>query len=154
MNCPFTGLSVIRLLLATIAGFVFIFVYDYVVHYILLADAYEATKSVWRPMDETNALMHWCFVTKAAIALAFSMLYGVFVVCRKMKMSLKFGLCVGLIIGLSGFGMYPYIAIPMSLALAWFAAGIGTGLGLAIVNKYVFGCTGKTCSTEIDTPEA
>ncbi|MCK5284103.1 MAG: hypothetical protein KAJ86_00805 [Alphaproteobacteria bacterium] len=131
--CPITGINLPRFLITTVAAFVFIFSYEFVVHAILLAEQYEATKEIWRSPEEMQPLMHWATLTQALYAMLVSMLYAIFVNSADIKKNIKFGLIFGLITGIGMFGMYPYSPIPMSLALSWLVSGIGEGIGLGLI---------------------
>lgn len=152
MKCPLTGLNGPRLFMAAITGFIFIFGYEFLVHHILLMDQYEATKDVWRSEEEMQSLFKWALASQFGIALATAMLYGVFVTCKSLGKSLKFGIFLGLVMGIGMFGSYPYYPIPMSLAIAWLVAGIVKGTGLGVVYKFAFclgsSCEKKSCGTE------
>jgi hypothetical protein len=109
-----------RSILAVVAIFITWSVIDFVIHGVLLAETYEATADLWRPMEEmkTGQMYALSFV----IVFLFTSAYGCLVSPKSLGAGLKFGLILGLIVGGGmGFGSHTYLPIPMSLALSWFA---------------------------------
>lgn len=151
MKCPITGLKISQLLLAAIGGFLFIYAYEYVVHVQIMMGQYEATSDVWRSEEQMKEFFHWVLLSQFGTAFVFAILYGKFVVCRGMKMSLWFGALIGLGMGVCAFGSYAYLPIPMNIALGWFIAETLKGVGLAVVYKYAFSCCKSKCGSEEGT---
>jgi hypothetical protein len=111
-----------RMLLALVAVFITWSVLDFLIHGLLLQSTYEATASLWRPIEEMNMLLMY-FVTLVFTA-AFVGIYGFLVTPKSVMSGARFGLLFGLATGISmGFGSYTYIPIPLMLAWSWF---IGT----------------------------
>lgn len=130
-----------KILISTGAIFVFWFLFDFLVHGVLLKGLYEQTASLWRPMAEIQGAW-WMHLISIAIAFIFSWLWCCSVKneMRNPKGGLCFGSKLGTIYGLSmGLGMYAVMPIPMALALSWMVASIvsfaGAGLIAALIIK-------------------
>ena len=109
-----------RTILAVVVTFIAWSILDFVIHGVLLQPTYEATASLWRPMDEMN--MPLMYLVTLAYMACFVALYAVFVGEKSISTGIKFGALFGLATGISmGFGSYSYIPIPLSLASSWFA---------------------------------
>lgn len=108
-----------RTILAVVAVFVAWSVLDFIIHGMLLKSTYEATASLWRPMNEMKMpLMH--FVT-LVFTVCFVLIYGFLVGKKSLMSGIKFGFLFGLATGISmGFGSYSYMPIPLTLAWSWF----------------------------------
>jgi hypothetical protein len=113
--------------------FVFIFLYEMLVHGFILMGMYEATANVWRDFAEMQAnmplSMGFQFVLAAWTAFAFSQLYrqgGV-------KNGLRFGLFFGVFAGILMSSWYLWLNVPAALGLSWFISSIGEGLGAGLV---------------------
>src|SRR5437016_5068332 len=108
-------MNVKRYLLATLALFVFIFLYELVVHGFLLMKLYESTPSVWRDFAEMSANIPLSFgfqlVLSAWTAFAFSQLYPK----GGIKNGLRFGLFFGIFAGILAASWYLWL--PVSAAL-------------------------------------
>ncbi len=109
-----------RSIISVIVIFIVWSVLDFVIHGILLQSIYEATASLWRPMEEMNMPV-MTFVT-FAYSVCFVVIYGYFINKKSLLTGIKFGGILGLAVGISmGFGSYSYMPIPISLAWSWFA---------------------------------
>jgi len=108
-----------RTILAVIAVFIAWSILDFVIHGLLLQSTYEATASLWRPMDEMN--MPLIYLVTLAYAACFVAIYGVLISEKSFTAGIKFGGLFGLAAGISmGFGSYSYMPIPLTLAWSWF----------------------------------
>lgn len=110
---------------------------DFVVHGQLLASAYEATASLWRPVEEMKAGLMSLVTLLIAIVFVFG--YAKLVAAKSLVSGVHYGLAIGLVVALGfGFGTYGYMPIPMSMALTWFCYAVVSYLiGGAIVGKLV-----------------
>lgn len=114
-----------RLGLATAAVFVVDQILDFLIHQILLEDAYLATASLWRADEDMMSKM-WIM---AAVSLLWSgifvYLFGKFRRRPGLGEGLNFGLCVGLFVAAPmAYGTYTVMPVPHSLALSWFVYGV------------------------------
>lgn len=116
-----------RTFMAIVAVFIAWSVIDFLVHGILLQDAYVASSELWRPIGEMKMpLMN--SVTLAA-SICFVLVYSCLVSRKSLDAGIKLGLLLGLASGISmGFGSYSYMPISMTMAQAWFAAALVEGL--------------------------
>ena len=121
-----------RIILAIVAVFVAWSAMDFVIHGILLEPTYQATASLWRPMNEMKmGLMRVVGVVASA---AFVMVYARFFGRRGMVTGAGYGAWWGLGAGMSmGFGMYSVMPIPYSLAFAWFLGTLVEGIVAGVI---------------------
>ncbi len=151
MNCSKSN-CVKRCLIPAIAAFIFIFLFDWIFHGMLLMPLYEATSSVWRPQAEAQQLMPWMFFHQLALAVLFTCLFkktcSVKVTactstpdasqnenkkCCPYKRGICFGATIGLIVGVIHSMSYVWLPIPMTLALAWLAGSVTQGIGIGLI---------------------
>lgn len=122
-----------RYLLSTFALFVFIFLYEMLIHGFVLMGIYEATATVWRDFAEMQARMPlaMCFqlALSAWAAFVFSQLYQE----GGIKNGLLFGLFFGVFAGILSASWYLWLNVPATLGLSWFMSGIGEGIGGGLV---------------------
>ena len=91
---------------------------DFVLHGVLLKPTYEATASLWCPMDEMNMPL-MSLVTLVVVA-CFVLIYQLLVKEKSLFTGIRYGALLGLATGISmGLGSYVYTPIPMLLALSW-----------------------------------
>lgn len=154
-----------KCIINVIAVLIFMFSYDMLVHGFLLADAYQATSSLWRSEAEMQELGWMCITYHLAMAVLISALYKMTncncaksaacsvekkpskkavaescaPACCPIKRGVCFGTIVGLILAVTNGSAYMHIPMPASLAISWFFAslfqGVGVGLILALVNN-------------------
>jgi hypothetical protein len=124
-----------RIVLAVVAVFVAWSVIDFVIHGVVLIQAYKDTAQLWRPEKEMK--MGLISVVRLITSSVFVCLYAFFVGRKSMCMALKFGFLFGLGAGISmGYMTYAVQPIPYKIALTWFlgtvvettVAGLATGL--------------------------
>lgn len=116
-----------KYLLASLGVFVAWSVLDFVIHGLMLRGAYEASASLWRPMEEMN--MGLMYLITALVALAFTGLYVYHGKGGGASAGAKFGLVYGIATGLgAGFGSYLFMPLPYTLAWGWFLAALVEGV--------------------------
>ena len=112
-----------RILLATVAVFVAWEVLDFVIHGLILRDAYAASPGLWRPMADMK--MGLMYIVGAIAAFCFAGVYGWLVRPKSLNAALKFGLLSGIGAGVSmGYGSYCVMPIPYAMAFTWFAGTV------------------------------
>jgi hypothetical protein len=124
-----------KIVLAVIAVFVSWQILDFLIHNVILMSTYEATASLWRPMEEMMmGLMMFVSLVSAA---CFVLIYAWFFKEKNMMAGMKYGLIFGIGAGISmGYGTYSVQPIMYYTALGWFlgtvveatVAGLITGL--------------------------
>jgi hypothetical protein len=112
-----------RILLATVAIFVAWEVLDFVIHGLILREAYAASPTLWRPMADMK--MGLMYIVGAIAAFCFAAIYGWLVRPKSLNAALKYGLLFGIGAGVSmGYGSYSVMPIPYVMAFTWFAGTI------------------------------
>lgn len=126
-----------RVIWAILAVFVAWQVLEFVIHGLVLMKTYEATASLWRPMNEMKfALMR---LVGLVGAVTFVVLYAGLVHQKSVGTGLTYGLLFGLGTGFSmGFGTYSVMPIPLFLAAVWcLGTVVQTALGGLLVGWIV-----------------
>lgn len=108
-----------RTLWAVVAVFIAWSVMDFILHGVFLRSTYEATASLWRPMNQMN--MPLMYLVTLVFTTCFVLIYGLLVERKSLAAGIRFGALFGLATGITmGFGSYVYMPIPLSLAVSWF----------------------------------
>ena len=106
-----------RTFMAIVAVFIAWSVIDFLVHGILLQDAYVASSELWRPIGEMK--MQLMYSVTLAASICFVLVYSCLVSRKSLDAGIKLGLLLGLASGISmGFGSYSYMPISMTMAQA------------------------------------
>ena len=135
-HCPITGVNIPRFLASGLAGFVFIFVSDFIIHGQLLADTYAQTPDLWRPEDEM--IMGWMIGGQILLALITAFIFTRNFEGKGIGEGVRFGLMLGLLFAVMMSFSYAWMPISLALALSWAASGIVQGLGLGIVFSLIY----------------
>jgi hypothetical protein len=129
-----------KTVIAIIAVFILWSILDFVIHGVLLGEAYKATAELWRPMEEMKMGLMRIVVLISSIA--FVLIYTLFFSEKNIKTALKYGILFGISAGISmGYGSYAVMPIPYNMAFAWFWGTLievtlgGLVLGLIVHNK-------------------
>ena len=129
-----------KTVIAIIAVFILWSILDFVIHGVILGEAYKATAQLWRPMEEMKMGLMRIVVFLSAVA--FVLIYVLFFKEKNIKTALKYGLLFGVVSGLSmGYGSYAVMPIPYNLAFTWFWGTVievalgGLIMGLIIRDK-------------------
>jgi len=110
-----------RILMVTVVIFIAWSVMDFVIHGILLKPTYDASASLWRPMDEMN--MPLMYLVTLVFALCFALIYQM-IERKSLGVGIRYGLLFGIATGVLMAGFYSYMPIPPSLAWGWFGGSL------------------------------
>lgn len=112
-----------KYLLSVILVFVLWSILDFVIHGVILAQAYQTTASLWRPPAEMK--LGLLRLTTLIIAALFVGIYALLVNPKSLKTGLFYGLLMGLLSGVSmGLGSYSFMPITIQIAVVWFLGSI------------------------------
>lgn len=125
-----------------LTGFVVVFVLSeimmYLIHGVILASTYEATKDIWRP--DMESLM-WIYHVLALVgSFFFTFVFSKGYEGKGVAEGVRYGVYIGIWMGMGmAYGTYSMINIPYSLALQWFFFSIVECIVYGIALAMVFG---------------
>ncbi len=123
-----------RFLFAGIGAFIFVFLYEFLVHGVLLLDQYEQTASVWRPQVEYN--MAVMLLSQFLFGMAVAFFYPIVGPDTECKKAIPFGVGLGLVMAMPPIATYCYLPIPLTLSLLWaLVAFVKAFVAVYIVSK-------------------
>ena len=125
-----------KMVTSVIAVMVFAFIYDWIVHGMLLMPIYEATANVWRPQAESN--MWFMLLSQFAYAFMFTYIYASYKAGADLAESAKFGGILGCLLAATQIGTYCYLPIPGMLTVWWMVASICSGIGIGAVLSFTY----------------
>lgn len=136
LHCPCTGINIPRFLGCVIAGYAFLFGFDYVVHHILLMDIYTQTMDLWRPEEEMSfpLMIAYNVLLVAILGFIFTRNYEE----KGIGEGLRFGVSMGALLALMNAASYIWMPIPLELALGWGGAGLGAAIGIGIIFSLIY----------------
>jgi hypothetical protein len=115
------------MLLGGLAAFVFVFVFEFLVHGFLLKGSYDATSSVWRPQQQSN--MAVMLLSQFLFAMALAFFYPILGDDKDCKKAMPFGFGLGLVMAMPQIASYSYLPIPISISLYWALASFVKAAG-------------------------
>ena len=119
-----------------LAAFVFVFLFEFVVHGKLMLGLYESTSSVWRPQADSN--MPVMFLAQFLFAMAVAFFYPIVGPDKGRKKAIPFGFGLGLVLAMPQISTFVYLPIPVSISLCWAGAAFLKALGSTYIVARVF----------------
>lgn len=125
-----------KFVLAVIAAFVFVFIFEFLWHGFLMRGMYEATIEVWRPEDP--AYMKYIFASQLLFVAVLTYIYTLIGKHLACKRGIAFGFFAGLLLAMPALGTYCYLPIPLTISLMWMLAALLKGLGSGVVIALIY----------------
>ena len=131
-------MSMIRFALAALAVFVFTFLFDFLVHGVLLQQTYKDLASIWRPEAEMQSLMPLMTLVQALMALVLAFIFTRNFEDKGIGEGARYGFYMGVFLAVPQIGAYVFMPIPVSLAAAWAGQAIAWGLLAGIILSLIY----------------
>jgi len=125
-----------RFLFAAIAAFVFVFLYEFLVHGFLMTSQYEKTATLWRPQEETN--MFAMLISQLLFGVAVAFFYPIVGPDTECKKAIPFGVGLGLVMAMPQIATYNYLPIPLTLSLLWAVIAFIKALACSFIVSKVY----------------
>lgn len=122
-----------RFVIASVAVFVFLYLYNWLVHGVLLAPKYEEVAHLFRSQADFMAHMPWMIAGYILMAIAFCRLFIGGYEDRGIGEGVRFGLWAGLLIGSIDFISYAVQPISLKLGVDEFIAEVVMAVGAGVV---------------------
>ena len=117
-------MNVKRFVPGCLAVFVFIFVYEWIVHDKLLRGLYEQTPALWRTKAEMQERMVWLVGGQLALAVLLSYIFTKGYENRGPAEGVRYGVLMGLLMTAGNLIMYAVQPISLALLAAWTVVGL------------------------------
>ncbi len=126
-------MNISKYLSSIIAVFIFVFIYELIIHGFLLNSLYRQTPQVWRTPEEMQANMPILMLFQLAIALVASFIFSQLFKEGGTKNGIIFGLYFGIIAALFNSSWYLFLPVSKTLGWGWFIASLVEGLGIGLI---------------------
>jgi hypothetical protein len=113
-----------RYVLGSLAVFVFIFVFEWVLHGQILAGLYEQTMEVWRPKEGMADYMGWMVAGQLLFAFIFGYIFLKGYENKGVGEGFRYGILIGLLFAPAQLIWYAVLPIPLTLAIGWLGGAI------------------------------
>jgi hypothetical protein len=132
-------MNINRLTLAIVAGFIFIFATDFLIHAVWLAPDYKATARLWRLEAEMGARFPWMLTAQLLAAITFVLIWAMGFAARGTPgLACAYGFLIGLAVQVMTIVTYVVSPFPPELALKWFVSGLIQSITLGVVIFFVY----------------
>ncbi len=125
-----------RFLLASLGAFVFVFLYELLVHGHLMMGLYDQTATVWRPEEESN--MPIMLLSQLLFGAALAFFYPIVGSDAECKKAIPFGIGLGLVMAAPQLATYSYLPIPLTLSLSWALISFVKALGSTYIVSKIY----------------
>ena len=130
-------MNIKRFILASLAVFVFIFIYEWLFHGLLLKDMYTATASLWRPQGQ--CIFPAMLAGQILFPLIFTFIFTKGYENKGLAEGARYGLLIGLLFVPNHLIFYAVQPLPLNLVAAWIIGGLAemilAGMILAAVYR-------------------
>ncbi len=125
-----------RFIIAGIGAFVFVFLYEFLVHGFLMMSLYEQTATVWRPQEESS--MTIMFLSQFLFGMSVAFFYPIVGLDTECKKAIPFGIGLGLVMAMPQIATYSYLPIPLTISLLWAVIVFVKALGSSYIVSKVY----------------
>ena len=129
-------MNIKRFVFASLGAFIFVFLYEFLVHGYFMMSLYEQTSDVWRPQEESN--MAFMFLSQLLFGVALAFFYPIVGLDTECKKAIPFGIGLGLVMAMPQLGTYCYLPIPLTISLLWALIAFGKALGSSFIVSKIY----------------
>lgn len=126
-------MNIKRYLIATLAVFVFISFYEWLVNGVLLISTYKETPHLWRTVTEMIAKMPLAVLYRLALSAWLAFIFAHLYPEGGLRKGLLFGIFFGVFAGILTGSWYLWLPVSEKLGLSWLLSGIGQGVGAGTI---------------------
>jgi hypothetical protein len=135
-----------RLLFSWIAVFLFIFVYEWLFHGILLKDMYTQTANLWRTEEEMSRYFHWLIIGQLMLSVVFCFIFTKCYENKSICEGLRYGLWMGLFLSSPNLIMYAVAPYPWKLIATWTIGGVIEFTIAGVILSMFYSCRSTKCA--------
>ena len=125
-----------RFFLTVLVAFIFVFLFEFLIHGFLLQDTYMQYAHLWRAGGEEQ--MEVMFLSQFLFSLFAVFLYTCNHEGKGVTEGLRFGLYLGLIMASVSLSSYAYMPISFDIALLWMITSIIECLGIGSIASVLY----------------
>lgn len=113
-----------RFVIACGAVFIFIFVYEWLFHGVLLRELYAQMPTLWRAQAEMRGYFHWLVIGQLWLAVLFCLIFVKGYENKGLAEGVRYGLLIGLLFIGPDMIFYAVQPLPAKLIVDWSIGGL------------------------------
>jgi hypothetical protein len=125
-----------KYVLASLAGFAFMFLFDWILHGNILKGQYESTMHLWR--SEADCIFPAMLAGQILSAFVLAFIYIKTYVNKKLIGGVKFGVMIGLLFTSGNLIMYGVAPYPAALPIGWSLGAIVQLMGVGCIFSLIY----------------
>lgn len=125
-----------RFALSSTAAFIFVFLYEMLIHSFLMKGLYNNTSSVWRP-DIAN-YAHYMLLSQVLFGLLMTLFWVKVGSLSSCKTGLQFGLLTGALLSVPMVAAHSYLPLPITISALWVPVSFGKCLGASLLIARIY----------------
>ncbi len=142
-----------RLILAIVVVFVGMWITDFLIHAVWLANIYGKTKELWRPEKEMNSFFGWLMLGQLLATITFVMIWAKgFAATACLGCAWVYGTMMGLFNQANTLITYAVQPFPAEIAVKWFVSGVAQGIVMGLLVFVVYKPTAIANAPDISPP--
>ena len=127
-----------RFALSVVAGFVFVFLYESVIHGMLLMDLYTEFAHLWRSEESMTKMVPFMSGMQLLFVLALGWIFTRHYENKGIGEGLRFGAYIGFFVGVTMFSFYAFMPCSMTLAASWFITTFIEVVALGVIFALIY----------------
>ncbi len=139
----FTNINASRFILCTLILTIFTFIYQWLVHGTLLANEYSAIADIVRSPEDVDAMFGSAIFFNVALSLIITLLYTRGHEGLGVDEGVRFGVYIGLLVGILSAMAYMWLPVTSTLSTLWFVDGLVYSLLAGIILSVTYVADGK-----------
>jgi len=134
----FQNLNIKRFFFASIAVFVFIFIFEWIFHGRMLMGLYEQTSSLWRPQQEMHNFFGFLTFAQIILAFVFSFIFTKGYQNKGIGEGVRFGVIVALLMSAPIFVAFAVQPIPSNLFVSWLVGNFFELIVAGVILSFIY----------------
>jgi len=135
-----------RYVFSAIGLFLFISLYEMLIHDFILMDMYLLTESIWRNFAEMESNIGLSLCYQLALSAWSAYIFTQFYKEGGIKNGLRFGLLLGVFSGILTASWYLWLPVSVKLGFLWFIFSMGEGIGGGCILALIYRPSGNFLS--------
>lgn len=146
MKCPVCGVNIPRYILAVLAAFITVFVFDWLWHGILMMDMYNETAALWRSEAEMSDYFLFMLLMQFVLAKWLVFIYTRNVEGKGWTEGLRYGALMGGLGAIFGAQTYAFMPLPVAIPAYWAVGYMIQFILVGLVAALIYKPCAKACS--------